>query len=71
MVLIPSRIAKASKQSYYYNCAVKIRVCIGVVLIKRKMVKPAKFQRITKLLKGVGISKYYYTATCDHLFYKI
>ena len=70
MVLIPSCIAKVSKQSYY-NCEVKVHVCIGVVLIKRKMVKPAKFKFITKLFKGVGHSKYYYAATCDHLFCKV
>ena len=55
MVLIPSCIAKVSKQSYYNNCAVKVHVCIGVVLIKRKMVKPAKCNVLLNYLRAWGI----------------
>ena len=71
MVLIPSCITKVCKQSYFNNCAVKVHVCVRIALIKRKMVESCQqnYNVLLKLFNCVGISKYYYVATCDHLFF--
>ena len=55
MVLIPSCIAKVCKQSYHYNSVVKVHVCVGVALLKRKMIEPAKLQCITEIVWWHGV----------------